>query len=69
METTMNLIVNQNDIYIDAEDEYLAIIFKLEALEFHYCLPKWAYLTSEWTEFTTKKVWLKNRLRKLKAQL
>ena len=61
--------VDQTQIWIDDEDEYLGVLAELDCLEWKYGLPKWAYLPSEWSTYVVKKTHLQRRLRKLQEKL
>jgi hypothetical protein len=65
---TLNLKVQSSNIYIDADDERLALEIELNKLSDMYLLPRWAYLTSEWNEFIIKKVRLERCLRNLQER-
>lgn len=65
----MQLKVNSKDIFIDNEDELLYVEYLLERLQYEWCLPRWAYLRSEWSEYLIKKSAVERRLRKLKENI
>jgi hypothetical protein len=54
---------------IDEEDSIITLELELDLLESNYQLPKWAYLSSEWSYYITRKVYINRELRKLKEKL
>ena len=61
--------VDKKKIYLDEEDEIIALTIAKQVMEYNFELPKWCYLQSEWNTYVMKKVEIENRLRKLKEKM
>lgn len=63
--------VNSSAIYIDAEDEMIALTVAIQLLDkkFRDTSAKWMWLNSEWSNYIIQKTAMQKRLRKLKAEL
>ena len=61
--------VSKSDIYVDIEDELLAVEIALANWEERWEGAKWMFLPREWAIYVQGKVALKRRLRKLKEKL
>ena len=47
--------VNSKEIFIDNEDEMLAVECALVYLEKEWDFPRWMFLNSEWQEYTQER--------------
>lgn len=61
--------VDCKNIYIDSEDEAIALGIALKKLVKDYDVARWMFLPSEWSEYVQKKVRMQNHLRKLQEKV
>lgn len=63
--------VDSGAIYIDAEDEMIALTVAIQLLDkkFRETSARWMWLNSEWSKYVVQKAAMQKRLRKLKAEL
>lgn len=63
--------VNSKDLYVDIEDELIAVSIAIQLLDkkFRDTSAKWMWLPSEWSEYVVTKIGLQKRLRKLQAMM
>lgn len=61
--------VDKTQIYLNDEDELIAVEVALVSWEEQWEGAKWMFLPREWAEYVQGKVALKKRLRKIKERM
>ena len=62
--------VDKKEIYLDEEDEYIALSITLGVLKKEYEeMPRWLFVKKEWNEYLMRKLRMEKRLRVLQGKM